>query len=427
MVHFGPGCGNIQTEMSPTSPRPSIRSGPASKPSVAEGKSEALAIVPPGTKIARAKTVEEAVRTLEACPSEGVVVLDAKVLAEATKAFLRRNRIEDRGGSEEVVPVFTPKHLNILFGDLTYAQQTFLLCLLRDPGAFVSREELFRAIRGGTGQDKKDHRSHALNQIACDLRKILGPRGAGQCIETIHGTGFRWNRQKEPESLSFDFLKVAGLAMLSVFAVVAGVHRFAHAGHDEPGGAGPFSTTDGNALVSYDTPGPDATARNEPVQAMRSLSELRSFGDPSASVECAKGHSPWRSVDGLEDTWFESAAPARAGDWISFRFATPLESSAEPGRNRRIEILLGRPSSSSSPFAPPCRVECSADPSGSPDSWRPAGDVDPATGRYALDLEDLPISSVAAIRIVVTSDSDFPLAVREARITVPEVVRVSDP
>lgn len=422
MVHFGPGCANIQTEMSPTSPRPSIRSGPASKPSVAEGKSESLAIVPPGTKIARAKTVEEAVRTLEACPSEGVVVLDAKVLAEATKAFLRRNRIEDRGGSEEVVPVFTPKHLNILFGDLTYAQQTFLLCLLRDPGAFVSREELFRAIRGGTGQDKKDHRSHALNQIACDLRKILGPRGAGQCIETIHGTGFRWNRQKEPESLSFDFLKVAGLAMLSVFAVVAGVHRFAHEGHDEPGVAGPFSTTDGNALVSdgarFGSSASDDPVASAPYQAMRTLDKSGALGEPTASVAFAKGHSPWRSVDGLKNTWFESDGPARAGDWLAFRILDSSDGSAESDCARRIEIRFGRPDAAVSPFAPPCRVEWSSDPSaGASSAWQPLGDVAPAT---ELFVADLPAAPVAAIRVIVTADSSTSLSVREAGVSGPE-------
>ena len=372
--------------------------------------------IPPGTKVSTAMTVEEVIRLLESGPTEGVVVLDVNVFREASKTYLQRNRSEGDGTSDKPPPRFTPEHLNILFGYLTYNEQTFLLTLLREPGAFVSREELFRAIRGGEGTEA--HRTHSLNQTACVLRKKLGPKGAGRCIETVRSIGFRWNRDYEPPALSFGFWKVAGLAMLSALVVVAGILRFAP--RDRPDDGDSFSATDGGVLASNGAPGPDNTARDAPNQAMRSFSELRSFGDPSVSVECAKGHSPWRSVDGLEDTWFESAAPARAGDWISFRFATPLERSAEPGRNRRIEILLGRPGSSSSPFAPPCRVECSADPSGSPDSWRPAGDVDPATGRYALDLEDLPISSVAAIRIVVTSDSDFPLAVREARITIPE-------
>lgn len=381
------------------------------------GETESKSLpIPPGTKVSTATTVDEAIRLLDGGPTEGVVVLDVNVYRETLRAFSQRNRIEHPETSAEAPSRFTPEHLNILFGDLTYTEQTFLLALLRKPGALVTREELFRAIRGGEGTES--HRTHSLNQTACVLRKKLGPDGAGRCIETVRSIGFRWNREKEPPALSFGFWKVAGLAMLSAFVVVAGILRFAL--RDRPDDGDSSSAADGGALVSNTTPGPDATARNEPVQAMRSFSELRSFGEPSASVECAKGHSPWRSVDGLEDTWFESAAPARAGDWISFRFATPLERSAEPGRNRRIEILLGRPGSSSSPFAPPCRVECSADPSGSPDSWRPAGDVDPATGRYALDLEDLPISSVAAIRIVVTADSLRPLAVREAGITIPE-------
>ena len=197
--------------------------------------------------------------------------------------------------------------------------------------------------------------------------------------------------------------------MLSALVVVAGILRFAP--RDRPDDGASSSSTEGGALVSYDTPGPDATARNEPVQAMRSFSELRSFGDPSASVECAKGHSPLRSVDGLEDTWFESAAPARAGDWISFRFPDSSD------RGRRIGIRLGRPDAVG-PSSPPCRVEWSSVPSaGASDAWFPLGDVDPATGLFAADL---PASPVTAVRIVVTADSSLPLAVREARITVSE-------
>ena len=377
--------------------------------------------VPPGTKVLRADTVEKAVRTLEACPDEGVVVLDAKVLAEAAKAFLRRNRVEDRGGTGEVVPVFTPEHLNVLFGDLTFSQQTFLLSLLRDPGAFVSREELFRAIRGGTGRDRASHRSHALNQIACQLRKKLGPRGAGQCIETVHGTGFRWNRRKEPPSLSAAFLKVAGLALLSVFAVVAGV---LHVAPRKTGGAGPPSGADGGALVSNGArsgaPAAASPASDEPVRAMRDRPAPEAFCQPFSSVRHAKDHSPWRALDGSEDTWFESAAPARTGDWFSFRFPAPLGRAAGPDRGRRIEILLGRPDSAGPPPLPRCRVECSPDPFGAPDSWIPAGGIDPATGRCALDLENLPIASLAAVRVLVTADSPLPLSVREVRIAAPE-------
>ena len=71
------------------------------------------------------------------------------------------------------------------------------------------------------------------------------------------------------------------------------------------------------------------------------------------------------------------------------------------------------------PLAPPCRVECSADPIGAPDTWHPAGEVDPTTGRFVLDASSLPIDAVEIVRIVVAADSDLPLAVREAGPTEP--------
>ncbi len=372
------------------------------------GETESKSLpIPPGTKVSTATTVDEAIRLLDGGPTEGVVVLDVNVYRETLRAFSQRNRIEHPETSAEAPSRFTPEYLNILFGDLTYTEQTFLLALLRKPDALVTREELFRAIRGGEGTES--HRTHSLNQTASVLRKKLGPDDIGQCIETVRGLGFRWNREKEPPALSFGFWKVAGLAMLSAFVIVAGILRFAPRVRPDDGASS--SAADGGALVSYDTPGPDATARNEPVQAMRSFSELRSFGDPSASVECAKGHSPWRSVDGLEDTWFESAAPARAGDWISFRFPDSSD------RGRRIGIRLGRPDAVG-PSSPPCRVEWSSVPSaGASDAWLPLGDVDPATGLFTADL---PASPVAAVRIVVTADSSLPLAVREAGVSGPE-------
>ena len=394
--------------MDATPPQRPLNSAPVPKLSGSAKRNEPTTNpIPPGTKVSTATTVDEAIRLLDGGPTEGVVVLDVNVYRETLRAFSQRNRIEHPETSAEAPSRFTPEHLNILFGDLTYTEQTFLLALLRKPGALVTREELFRAIRGGEGTES--HRTHSLNQTACVLRKKLGPDGAGRCIETVRSIGFRWNREKEPPALSFGFWKVAGLAMLSAFVVVAGILRFAP--RDRPDDGDSSSAADGGALVSNTTPGPDATARNEPIQAMRSFSELRSFGDPSASVECAKGHSPWRSVDGLEDTWFESAAPARAGDWISFRFPDSSD------RGRRIGIRLGRPDAVG-PSSPPCRVEWSSVPSaGVSDAWFPLGDVDPATGLFAADL---PASPVAAIRIVVTADSSLPLAVREAGVSAAE-------
>ena len=394
--------------MDATPPQRPLNSAPVPKPSGSAKRNEPTTNpIPPGTKVSTATTVDEAIRLLDGGPTEGVVVLDVNVYRETLRAFSQRNRIEHPETSAEAPSRFTPEHLNILFGDLTYTEQTFLLALLRKPGALVTREELFRAIRGGEGTEA--HRTHSLNQTASVLRKKLGPDDIGQCIETVRGLGFRWNREKEPPALSFGFWKVAGLAMLSAFVIVAGILRFAP--RDRPDDGDSSSAADGGALVSYDTPGPDATARNEPVQAMRSFSELRSFGDPSASVECAKGHSPWRSVDGLEDTWFESAAPARAGDWISFRFPDSSD------RGRRIGIRLGRPDAVG-PSSPPCRVEWSSVPSaGASDAWLPLGDVDPATGLFTADL---PASPVAAVRIVVTADSSTPLSVREAGFSDPE-------
>ena len=340
-------------------------------------------------------TAEEVVRALENGPDEGLVVLDAGALREGVRILLRHSRAEEEGAAGEEPPRFTPKHLNVLFGNLTKSQQTFLLLLLREPGALVTRAEILGAIRGGDGDEVK--RTHSVNQAAHVLRRRLG--SAGRCIETVHGVGFRWNREREPRTLSFEFFKVAGLSMVSALALVAGVLWFLRGPAD---GCAPALPPAG--------PGTAGT-----FQAMRAFWSSGSFGEPSASAAHAKGHSPWRSVDGSADTWFEGAAPARAGDWLAFRFPVPLDRSVASARGRRIEILLGRPDPSGAPVAPPCRVECSAGASGAaPETWIPLGSVEPSTGRFVVDAADLPVASVVAIRLVVTADSDLPLAVREA-------------
>ena len=349
----------------------------------------AIPPVPPGADVRKVSTVAEAVRALEEGPEKGYVLFGAKVLREALKVFMRRNRVERRGPEDEIVPLFTPEHLNALFGDLSFAQQAFLLRLLRDPGAFVSREELHRAIRGGSGKTSRP--SHSLNQIAFVLRKKLGKDGIGRCIETVPGTGFRWNREKEPKSLSEAFLKVVGLAALTVLAVAVAIHGFAFRGAD----AAPPSA--------------------EPCRAMRTFSDDGPAGEPSASVPSAKGRSPRRAADGMEDTWFESAGPARTGDWLSFPLPDP-SGAAGPDRGR-IGIRFGRPGGGP-PFAPPCRVEWTAGPSaGAPPAWLPLGDVDPAAGLFSADL---PSSPVAAVRVLVVADSPLPLAVREVSVSVPD-------
>ncbi len=353
-------------------------------------------------------TAEEVVRALENGPDEGLVVLDAKAFREGVRTFLHQGRAGEEGAPAEASPRFSPKHLNVLFGDLTRTQQTFLLLLLREPGALVTREELLCSIRGGSGQELV--RSHSLNQIAHVLRRRLGR--AGRCIETVRGVGFRWNRNREPRSLSSDLLKVAGLAVMSALAIAAGVNLYAPHGRERGGGGG-SSSADGDALAPARVPS-GASLPDEPFRAMQGFSDPDSFAKAFASVPSAKEHSPWRMVDGNAGTWFESEGPARAGDWIAFRLPTPIRAGAEAGAARRIEILCGRPGADGAPLAPPCRVECSADPIGAPDAWHPAGEVDPTTGRFVLDAALLPIDSIEVVRIVVAADSDLPLVVREA-------------
>lgn len=384
-----------------------------------DGTNELPITVKPGATVTMANTVEDAVRTLEEGPTEGFVILDATILREASKSFLRRNRIATRDMIDEVVPIFTPEHLNILFGDLTRAQQTFLLLLLRDPGAFVSRGELLRAIRGNNG---KESRSHSLNQLACVLRKKLGRNGAGRCIETVHGTGFRWNREKESKALSFEFFKIADLAMLSALAIAAGINLYASRDSERSGGTDTSSIGDdalASTRVQSGTSGSVASASDEPFQAMRRFSNLDSFGKPFSSIQSAKGHSPWRMVAGNEGTWFEGGGPARAGDCVSFHLPTPINTGVAGEPVRRIEILCGPPDAVGPSSVPPCRVECSADLSEAPGSWHPVGAIDPATGQFSMDVENLPLHSVSAIRIVVTADSDLPLVVREAKMKEP--------
>ena len=118
----------------------------------------------------------------------------------------------------------------------------------------------------------------------------------------------------------------------------------------------------------------------------------------------------------MENTWFESAGPARTGDWLSIPLPEP-SGAAGPDRGRRTGIRFGRPGAEP-PFAPPCRVEWTAGPSdGAPPAWTPLGDVDPAADRFSADL---PPSPVSAVRVLVVADSPLPLAVREAGFSDPE-------
>ena len=114
----------------------------------------------------------------------------------------------------------------------------------------------------------------------------------------------------------------------------------------------------------------------------------------------------------------EEEAEPLAGDWLAFRIPDSSDGSAESDCARRIEIRFGRPDAAVSPFAPPCRVEWSSDPSaGASSVWHLLGDVAPAT---ELFVADLPAAPVAAIRVVVTADSSAPLVVREAGFSDPE-------
>lgn len=368
-----------------------MRTTPSKKHGSAPEKEDAAEFfrAPPGSKLVVATTVEEAIDALGKGPADGYVVLDAKTFRETVNAIRREGGADGPAGTSDRAMRFVPEHLDILFGELTRTQQIFLLQLLRKPGCLVPRGDMLAAIRGGDGTESR--RTHSLNQVAHVLRKRLGR--AGRCIETVHGVGFRWNRSLESGALSFGFLKVAGLAVMCTLAVVAGSLHFAFRDHG-----------DGGWLAGM------------PFWSMRDLSPSYSVGEPSASVGYADGHSPWRAADGDEETWFESEGPARAGDWLAFRFPKPLERTAETASARRVEILFGRPGAVDPPLAPPCRVECSDDPFFAPDSWRPAGNVDPATGRFVLPFADLPAASVWSVRVVVAADADVPLCVREACI-----------
>lgn len=365
------------------------RSAPAKGEPSRDGRMDGSASLPAVRGAPTVTSTEQLFRILENEDERGPFVVNAELLRAMEKALV--DKIRASAG-----PVFTPGHLSIVFGKLTPQQQLFLKTLLEAPGRSFSYQELTVAMLGGSGVHNN---YHSLNQAASVLRKRLG--SAGCCIETVSGFGFRWNRDKEPKELTRKFLRLFGLSWLAVLAAVAGALLFSRGPEKGGGPTPPFQ-------------GPGASG---PFQAMRDFSASDSFGEPSASVAHAKGHSPWRTVDGASDTWFESAAPARKGDWISFRFPSPLDGSSAS----RIGILFGRPDADVPPFAPPCRVECAAGVSGGgAETWVPIGDVDPASGRFVADVADLPLSSVEAVRIVVTADSDLPLVVREAGFSVPE-------
>ena len=331
-------------------------------------------------------SVEDLVRILEREPGDGFVLVGEKTLRDGLAALLDRSRRGDDGADPGKSGI-AQRDLERLFGDLTPACGTFLEKLLRTPGETVPRQELARAIAGGSGNLV---RFGSLRQNASRLRGLLGP--AGRCIEAVWGRGYRWNRSKEPPELSRALVRFAGFALLLLLVAAAGVRRLAF--------------RDGEARPA-----------GEPFRALLPAADPGLPGEPSASVGHVRGRSPRKAADGLAETWFESAGPARAGDWLMLRFAEPVEPSAETRTGRRIEILCGRPDAAGAPRVPPCRVECTAGvPGGPADPWLPLGEVDPETGRFSVPLAELPASPATAVRVVVAADSDAPFAVSEAGV-----------
>ena len=335
-----------------------------------------------GDPILVLSTVEDFLRVLEDDQNGGHLVLDATVLRAGIKALQERNRGAFDGSTER--ERISPSQMDRLFGDMPKVCQTFLRKLLEAPDETVPRAEMYRAINGCPGEPRS---YGSLRQNVHLLRALL--KTDGRCIETIHGRGYRWNRGKESAQLSKKLFEILGFSIPTVL-LVAGIHWF---------------------VFRTDAPQPPAA----PVRAIRPSVGWKWIGEPSSSGAYAEGHSPWKTADGSMESWFESAQPARTGDWLMLRLASPIRPGFAAEAGRRLEIRCGRPDGTG-PIVP-CRVEYTTGLGCGPaDRWHALGAVDSATGRFSASFADLPPSPITAVRVVVGADSEAPFAVTEMSV-----------
>ena len=115
----------------------------------------------------------------------------------------------------------------------------------------------------------------------------------------------------------------------------------------------------------------------------------------STPVEAKTGDGVEFAVDGLDGTWFESAAPMRKGDFLLFESPSPL--------NGTLVVLCGKGVSN-------LCVETSGDGS----SWRRLGVLPARTGRFRRSLP----SGVRFVRLLATEDAQSPIRVYEIKVEV---------
>lgn len=81
---------------------------------------------------------------------------------------------------------------------LTRTEAAVLFCLLRRPGAAVSRDTIATRALAGAGEGDEDSGPRAVDSHVARLRKKLG--GEGAAIRTVWGIGYRF----EPDRVSVD-------------------------------------------------------------------------------------------------------------------------------------------------------------------------------------------------------------------------------
>lgn len=273
--------------------------------------------------------------------------------------------------------------LDVLVRNLSPTEIRALSILFGNSGRPVHRMDIYRKLYNGKGPVE----SRAVDQLLLRLKDKLGP--LWENIENRPGVGVLWNPDGASPSGSaarrfFERImrnRAAVLSLFLAFGFSAGL--LLRSGTREPAPAGPGERSVPAASMLIPPPPPA-------VQA----------GPWGLDQSSEPGHGPECAIDGDTNTWYQSAGPARKKDGLIVEY--------HPSVRGTLSVQCGVPGSTNALPAIRVGVASADEPNG-----RRLGFVDPATGFFSGDIGEKPASRVV---IIVTADSDEPLAVQSVRI-----------
>ena len=156
------------------------------------------------------KTIDDFFNIADKRTDADYIRIEVTLFRKAVRLWILReisvNAVEDR----KTALVLTRRALTLLFGRLKTNEERFLRLLLQHPGAFVTHQTLLRAVFGRKPRPAEKGPLRPLRQLVYELRRKLEHNELGRCIETVRGTGFRWNPAHATKEFHSQFDKVVG-------------------------------------------------------------------------------------------------------------------------------------------------------------------------------------------------------------------------